>query len=162
MSELSRKAVVVKEDEAEKVTFPSAVARLLVDATGVGGALSCHHVQLSMGADGSSPHYHAKSSELFYVIDGSLQMLLEDEVVTAEKGSLVVVPPGMPHCFAAPPQDLAEVLIVLTPGIERFGYFHLLKEVIEGGATADDLAAAEGLYDSHSVDSPVWRATRAR
>lgn len=37
----------------------------------------------------------------------------------AERGDLVVVPPGLAHAFAAAPRHDADILIVITPGVER-------------------------------------------
>jgi hypothetical protein len=41
----------------------------------------------------AAPHYHANSSELFFVIGGSVQLLADDRVITAGAGDLVVPHP---------------------------------------------------------------------
>ncbi len=46
-------------------------------------------------------------------------------MVTMLQGDLAVVPPHMPHAFAATAGSGADLLIMITPGIERFGYFRL-------------------------------------
>jgi len=71
------------------------------------------------------------------------------------------VPPHLPHAFAAPPGRDADLLIVLTPGIERFDYFRLLDRLGRGTATLDDLLASQDRFDNHFLDSPAWRAARA-
>ena len=38
---------------------------------------------------------------MFYVLEGGVQVLSGTEIVTAERGDLIVVPPQMPHAFAA-------------------------------------------------------------
>jgi hypothetical protein len=62
----------------------------------------------------TAPH-HADSAELFYMLDGTAQLLSGEQVVTAERGDLVVVPPGLAHAFAAAPGEDADILIVITP-----------------------------------------------
>jgi uncharacterized RmlC-like cupin family protein len=71
-----------------------------VDSSSTGGALSTVRVTLEKGADGARPHRHDRSAEMFYVLDGSVQVLSGAEIVTAEQGGVIVVPPRMPHAFS--------------------------------------------------------------
>jgi quercetin dioxygenase-like cupin family protein len=113
--------VLVRADEAEHLDSIGHV--LLADSSATAGALSSHRVALGRGADGAVPHRHDNSSELFYILDGTFDLLVEDNVVTARTGDLLVVPPGAAHAFAAHRGSTAEALIIATPGIERFDYF---------------------------------------
>jgi len=72
----------------------------------------------------------------------------------------VVVPPNMAHAFGAAPGHAADCLILIAPGLERFGYFRLLERLSKGEATLADLMASQELYDNHFLDSSVWRAAR--
>ena len=49
---------------------------------------------------------------------------------------------------------------MITPGVERFGYFRLLARLLQGQATPDELLAAQDRYDNYFLDSPEWRAAR--
>ncbi|HEY5835064.1 cupin domain-containing protein [Streptomyces sp.] len=160
MPSFRHEPVLVRGAQAETIAHATGAAHLLTDASSTAGALSCHRVALAEGADGAMPHYHANSSELFYVLDGTLQMLHGDTVIEAGRGDLVVVPPGMPHAFAAARGSELEMLITITPGVERFDYFRLLGRVVTGQASYDELRAAEDRFDSHSVESPVWQKAR--
>lgn len=154
---------VVRSGEAEFLGadgYPVAV-RLLADAGTTGGALSTQRVTLARGADGATPHLHKNSSELFFILDGTAQLLAGADVLTLEAGDLAVVPPAMAHAFAAPPAANADLLIVITPGVERFEYFRLLARFAQGQATLDDLLAAQDRFDNHFLDSPEWRAARS-
>lgn len=130
---------------------------LFADASATDGAASVQRVRLPAGADGASPHFHNRSTEVFYVLDGALEMLIDEDLVMVEAGSLAVVPPNTVHAFAAGPAASASALIVLTPGVERFGYFRLLRDVASGAAAPSELVAAQEEYDNHFVDSRVWR-----
>jgi mannose-6-phosphate isomerase-like protein (cupin superfamily) len=155
--------VVVRSDEAEFLGaegYPAAV-RLLADADLTGGALSTQRVTLEHGADGASPHLHRNSSEMFFILDGTAQLLVGADVLTLHTGDLAVVPPAMAHAFAAPPATNADLLIVITPGVERFEYFRLTARVAQGQATLEDLLAVQDRFDNHFLDSPEWRAARA-
>ncbi|GGV31274.1 cupin [Kitasatospora herbaricolor] len=160
MSLIGHEAVLVRSEEAETLDLGGTTARLLADAGATGGALSTLRVTLARGADGASPHYHGGSSELFYVTDGELQVLAGEEVVTARAGDLLVVPPELPHAFAAPSSSGADLLIVITPGVERFEYFRILERLRRGEATLEELLATQDRFDNHFLDSPTWRAAR--
>ncbi|MBO0851263.1 MAG: cupin domain-containing protein, partial [Pseudonocardia sp.] len=115
--------VIVRAADAETLATASVRVRLLADSAATGGALSTQRVELSEGADGATPHLHRMSSELFYVLSGSVDVLTGDRVITGTEGDLMVIPPGMPHAFAATAGHPGELLIVITPGVERFEYF---------------------------------------
>lgn len=153
-------AVVVREADAEALGWTSLSTLLLADSNATGGALSVMRTTIGEGTEGARPHTHTKSAELFYLLDGELQILTGDRVITAGKGDLVVVPPAMAHAFATTPGHTADFLIVLAPGLERFGYFRLLERLSRGEAQLSDLLASQELYDNHFLESPVWRAAR--
>src|SRR5580704_2189298 len=89
------RSVVVRGAAAEVVGAPTAKVKLLADSSATGGALSTVHVSLEKGADGARPHRHDHSAEMFYVLDGAVQLLSGTEIVRAGEGDVIVVPPGM-------------------------------------------------------------------
>jgi mannose-6-phosphate isomerase-like protein (cupin superfamily) len=101
--------------DAELAGFPPQTVRLLADSSSTGGRLSTQQVTLLGGADGVNPHHHASSAELFYVLSGSVQLLAGERLLVAGEGDLAVVPPGLPHAFAAARGSDADLLIVITP-----------------------------------------------
>ncbi|MET8582680.1 cupin domain-containing protein [Streptomyces collinus] len=152
--------VIVREVEAEVVGRAPVTVRLLADSNRTGGALSTQRVTLTAGADGARPHWHDNSAEMFFLIDGAAEILSGDDVVTAGPGDLVVVPPGRPHAFAAVPGADADLLIVLTPGVERFEYFRHLRRVALGEVTPESLLEVQELYDNHFLRSAAWDGRR--
>jgi quercetin dioxygenase-like cupin family protein len=153
-------SVIVRDAEAEVVGRAPSTIKLLADSGATGGALSTQRVTLTGGADGAAPHLHKGSAEMFYMIDGEAQLLSGEEVVTAERGDLVVVPPGMPHAFAAAPGADADILIVITPGVERFEYFRHLLRIRLGEVPPESLIEVQELYDNHFLRSAVWDARK--
>jgi hypothetical protein len=93
-------------------------------------------------------------------VDGTAQLLSGDQMVTAERGDLVVVPPGLPHAFAAAPGHDADILIVITPGVERFEYFRHLERIAYGKVPPESLLEIQELYDTYFRTSPTWDAAR--
>lgn len=154
-------AVVVRAADVETLTGGPATIRLLADSEATGGALSSQRVTLARGADGAVPHTHKLSTELFYVLDGSLDVLVGDRVLTAAAGDVLVVPPELPHAFAASRDSTADLLIVLTPGVERFEYFRQLGRIVRGELAAESLLDMQDRFDTHFLVSPPWRAARS-
>ncbi|WP_369364204.1 cupin domain-containing protein [Streptomyces sp. CG4] len=152
-------SVIVRGADAEVVGGTPVGVQLLADHSATGGALSAVRVTLAEGADGARPHLHHTGAEMFYLLDGCAEILSGDDIVTAERGDLVV-PPEKPHAFAAVPEATADILIVFTPGIERFEYFRHLQRIRLGEATPESILEVQERYDNHFLRSEVWEGRR--
>jgi quercetin dioxygenase-like cupin family protein len=162
MTALADGTLVVSGDTVERLDFPTQVMHLLADKSMTAGAFSVVRGTLNPGADGARPHTHKGSSELFYVLDGAVDILVDDDVISATKGDLAIVAPNTMHAFAATPEQPAELLILFNPAIERFDYFRLLKDVVEGKRPIADLLASQERFDNWFSDSAAWTAHRSR
>jgi mannose-6-phosphate isomerase-like protein (cupin superfamily) len=154
-------SVVVRGNEAEVVGSPKAAVKLLADSNSTGGALSTVQVSLDVGADGAKPHRHEKSAEMFYVLEGALRVLSGDQILHAQRGDVIVVPPHLPHAFAAERGNKAEILIVIAPGIERFEYFRKLTRIGQGQEPPESLRDVQELYDTYFLKSPEWERAQS-
>ncbi|KOX22359.1 cupin [Saccharothrix sp. NRRL B-16348] len=149
--------LLVRADQAEQLDAdPAAVVTLLADLDG----LTSNRSTFRDGSDGAPPHFHTRASELFFVLDGTLQVLLDQDVVTLERGDFLVVPPHVPHAFGALKGADADVLFVFTPGMGRFDYYRLLDRVQRGEASPQEIRDSQDRFDNHYVDSPAWQAAR--
>lgn len=136
---------------------PGSVISLLADPEHTDGALTANRSLLRRGSPGAPPHLHQRSAELFYVLDGALDVLISDEITTLHPGDLLVVPPGVPHAFAPTSDSDADVLVVFTPGTARFDYYRLLDRLHRGQATAQDITDSQERFDNHYVTSATWQ-----
>lgn len=143
---------------ADAEVLPASGITLLADAYATGGVLTSNRSFMPEGTDGAPPHFHSGAAELFYVLDGRLDVLLGEELLTLAANDLLVVPAGTPHAFAPAKNHAADVLFVYTPSKPRFDYYRLLERVYTGEADAAELGGTQKLYDNHYVDSPVWAA----
>ncbi|WP_138904575.1 cupin domain-containing protein [Streptomyces albidochromogenes] len=150
--------VLTRAATAETTSDPSSVMTLLADCGTDGSSLTSYRSQFAKGAVGAPAHFHTRASELFFVIGGSLQVLVDDEVKILDAGDLLLVPPHTPHAFAAAPGAEADVLFVFTPGMPRFDYLRLLGRVMRGEASPQEITESSERFDNHYVDSPIWRA----
>lgn len=114
-------------------------------------------------------HVHGEAEELFYVLEGELDLLAFDplpepagdwrtwesrdggRVVRAGPGSLMFVPAGCPHAFANPGTAPARMLFLAAPA----GHEHYLREVgrLLDSGRPDPAALAElrSRYDIHQL-----------
>ncbi len=154
------RAAVAREETAETYQIGEDSLRLLLDADATGGAISAHRVCLTDGALGANPHRHTISSEAFYVLEGSVDLLVGGERICAGSGDLVVVPPGEVHAFAASRGATADVLVFITPGVNRFELFRQIARVRAGQADNGDLLRMQSDVDTYAIDNPTWRNAR--
>ena len=152
---------LVRAADAELLVSPLGTIQLLADSSATGDALSAHRLSLVEGAMGAGPHHHEVSSETFFVLDGALQLLVVDDVVTLGTGDFAVVPAGLVHAFGAAPGERADVLLLITPGVERFDYFRDLVRAFNGDAPLDRVRESHARYDLFTDDSAVWTTARA-
>ncbi|WP_409495713.1 cupin domain-containing protein [Amycolatopsis sp. cmx-11-12] len=151
---MANDAWVVRAGDAETIEKPA--LWLLADSKHTGGLLGANRLYLRAGEPGTKPHYHEKSAEAFYVLDGALRMMVDTEPITLERGGYVVVPPGVRHAFAASPDTAADVLITLAPAVERFDYFRALPDILSGKLPKDEVDRIHERYDVHFVAVPEW------
>ncbi|MFF2952043.1 cupin domain-containing protein [Kitasatospora sp. NPDC057965] len=153
------KPLLTRAATAETTSDPSSVMTLLADCGTDGSPITSYRSTFAKGAVGAPAHFHTRASELFFVIGGSLQVLLDEKVELLGAGDFLLVPPHTPHAFAAAPGSEADVLFVFTPGMPRFDYLRLLGRVMRGEASPQEIKDSSERYDNHYVDSPLWRAT---
>jgi mannose-6-phosphate isomerase-like protein (cupin superfamily) len=58
-----------------------------------GAAAEVHHVEIQ----DAKLHFHEKTDEFYYVIDGQGEMILDDEKIELHRGVVVYVPRGVKH-----------------------------------------------------------------
>lgn len=141
---------------------PGSVLTLLADPEHTGGALTANRSLLRAGSAGAPPHLHRRSAEMFYLLDGALDVLVDEDVTTLGPGDLLVVPAGTAHAFAPAAGSDADVLVVFTPGTARFDYYRLLDDLHRGTASAQDVLDSQQRFDNHYVDDPVWSGRPGR
>jgi len=69
-------------------------------------------------------HHHKKMLEIFYVLEGSVEFVFDDEAVRAGPGTTLNVPPDVWHEVRSP--EGARLLTIFTPG----GFDHYLEELV--------------------------------
>ncbi|MEV4436884.1 cupin domain-containing protein [Streptomyces sp. NPDC049585] len=106
-------------------------------------------------------HLHTRSEELFYVLEGELDVLAFEprirtrdswrawesasgqRCVRATPGTVILVPPGCPHAFANPTGEPARMFFQAAPPPDHERYFDELFEILNSGPPVDEEAVAE-------------------
>jgi mannose-6-phosphate isomerase-like protein (cupin superfamily) len=77
--------------------------------------------ELEPGSEPGAPHYHARHSDTFYVLDGELEFVIEGRAIRAKAGAVLAAPRGAIHAFPVAIGGRARFLNLHTPGgFERY------------------------------------------
>jgi len=84
----------------------------------------------TLPGDGVSLHVHDRDEEFYYILEGAYEFQAGDERFTAEPGSMIVIPRGVPHQFRNAGAVPARALMIFRPG----GFDGLLGEMRQAAA----------------------------
>jgi mannose-6-phosphate isomerase-like protein (cupin superfamily) len=144
-------AVLYRPGEGERLA--AAGSEILLKATGeqTAGSFFLSETTLAPGFPGPPLHRHDTLHDMFYVLEGTLRMRLEDEEVDAEAGTFVCVPPGVAHTFSNPSPTAVRVLNFNTPS----GFEHYMRELAEamrsGPMSSEEIGRIASRHDFHAV-----------
>lgn len=67
------------------------------------------------------PHFHRRTDEIIYVLEGAYEFRLGEKKLSAKPGDLVVIPRGTTHSFGNSSDAPSKMLAIITPsGFENF------------------------------------------
>lgn len=75
-------------------------------------------------------HRHVGNDEAYFVLEGVVEFRVGDEVLNGSKGTFVLVPAGDEHTFGNTGDELARLLILHAPALDR--YFEELEQLWAG------------------------------
>ncbi|HEX8392252.1 MAG TPA: cupin domain-containing protein [Longimicrobium sp.] len=145
-------------EDAPTIELMNIRIRVLAAADETNGAFSLLEYTAPPRFAGPPPHCHALTTEWFYVLDGVLVVEQDGAQQALGAGSLLVVPPGVPHSFSNPADEPCRFLLHVSPG-GMDEYFRELAEMIRdtpSWALADPACIAElgARFDSHPHPAP--------
>lgn len=70
------------------------------------------HVTIS---DSTKKHYHKKLTEVYYVLNGSIDVELDGEIKHLDEGSLIMIFPNTEHKAWKTSEKDAEILVACSP-----------------------------------------------
>ncbi len=79
---------------------------------------------------GPPPHVHKVTTEIFYVLEGTLSIQANGQTTQLGPGGCAYVPPGTAHTFANPSDVPAKYILIASPaGLEN--YFAEMMELVK-------------------------------
>lgn len=144
-------AIVLRHDEGEIIS--DRTERTVRIKAGL-GAIAVTETRYEPGEPGPDPHIHRGHTDAFYVLEGTLDLLLgpERERVRLPAGSFVAAPPNVVHSFRndgtgrarflnfhAPSGGFADYLRALRDG-EDGSWFDQIDPPADGGRSLSDAA----------------------
>src|SRR5918992_6317548 len=110
----------VAAGEGERIWIVGDTMTLKATSERTGGSLMLLE-NLTAPGGGPPPHVHTREDEFFYVIDGSFEIRIGDEVHAVGPGGFAYVPRGTVHNFRNTSETPSRILVGFTPGgIEGF------------------------------------------
>ncbi|GAA4442531.1 hypothetical protein GCM10023091_29540 [Ravibacter arvi] len=122
--------------QAEKAIAPAyrsyngGYFKTLLSPAQTGGEMALLDMVLPRGAE-PPPHVHEREDETFYILDGTVQFVVDGVVHTLTTGAALFAPRRIPHYFRIL-TDSAHILALMTPG-DLWNYFIEFSE--PGGET---------------------------
>ncbi len=123
---------VVGPGDGETIVMGTTRMRVLEDGSNTGHRLGIAESVLTPHTPGPPQHRHALHDEGFYVLSGTVRFTVGRKDYDATAGTLVMVPPGVPHAFANTTDQPAVMLSIFTPDL-YVQYFRELQELMADG-----------------------------
>jgi len=123
---------IVGREAGEAIQIGPVRMRILEDGTTTAHRLGIGEITLPPHTSGPPQHRHARHDEGFYVVSGTARFTVGETSHDAPAGTLVMIPPGVPHTFANPAGETAVLLNTFTPDL-YVQYFRDLHAMIAAG-----------------------------
>jgi quercetin dioxygenase-like cupin family protein len=133
---------IVGPTDGEMIPLGTIQMRILEDGRTTDHRLGIGEITLAPHTDGPLQHSHSQHDEGFYVVAGTAQFTVGDTTYDAPPGTLVMVPPGVPHTFANRSDQMVVLLNTFTPDL-YVQYFRDLREMIANGQPLTPEASAQ-------------------
>ena len=108
--------VVLLPGEGERIEAGASTAVMKATAETTAGAFSISEVTFPAGMSGPPPHAHSHTTDTFYVLEGTLHLLIDGREIDAPAGSYILVPPRVVHTFANTSREPVRFLNINAPG----------------------------------------------
>ncbi|WP_460961482.1 cupin domain-containing protein [Spirosoma litoris] len=107
-----------------------------------GGLYCVVEHDLPAGFPGPPPHAHQVTTHTFYVLQGTVTLVIDGQIIEAIAGTCVYIPTGTVHGFSNPGQERVRMVEIDTPG--RFqDYFEELGREFPVGEPIDQVRMAQ-------------------
>lgn len=147
------RGVILTPGEGRIVRVPGHPYTLKATREKTRGAYSL--VEVSITGQGPPQHIHGAEEEAFYVLKGSVNILIGDDIVHATPGSFVLIPRGTVHTFWTAGTSPAKLLVIVSPpGMEDHLAEVIGDQEIDTDAFVEKVTAMAPKYQMQIVGPP--------
>ena len=120
LREIITKGFSTATGKGERIWFVADTLTLKAAAASTGKSFTVVECLTAPGG-GPPPHVHTREDEFWYVLDGTFEIWIGDEVHAVGPGGFAFGPRGTPHHFRNTAETPSRILLAFTPGgIEDF------------------------------------------
>jgi quercetin dioxygenase-like cupin family protein len=145
--------IILQPDEGKSVKLGTSTCTFKVTGKDTHGHFGLFEFVMEPGTSGASPHIHKQLTEIFYVVEGEVELSLDRRTVTAVPGAVMLVPENVPHGFSNPGLVRSKLLILFCPADPREQYFEGLAKLTENGRQPSQIELLELMrkFDQYPV-----------
>ena len=145
MGTVLQQPIAVQPGSGRKLTLLGVTHLLTSDQTG-GAYYLCEAV---FGPESGSPlHIHHNESEVIYVLEGAIDIRLDNDKLHVPVGGIVHLPKKVPHALYNPLKTPLKIMVHAIPGGLE-GYFEEVDAALQNGSldaeTHTKISAKHGL-----------------
>ena len=158
-------AIVLQRGEGDSVAIGTGTrCTFKVRGKDTEGHFGLFEYTMEPGTEGPRRHIHRQMAEIFYVVEGAIELLVGDEKMTAQAGTTALVPKEAIHAFSNPGTQRSVLLVIFCPADSREKYFEGLAELTKDGKPPDQNALLELMrkYDTEPVAEPLYGEAEPR
>lgn len=147
--------IVLTPGEGTHLTIGNSEVTFKAVGADTNGHLGLFENVIQPGGTAPILHIHRQMEEMFYVLEGEVEIKVGNQTVQGQPGAFVLVPRGTPHTFANRATKPAKLLIMFCPAGEREKYFEGLAKLLNDGQKPDQEALIELMrqFDQEPVEA---------
>lgn len=123
----SRDPIILKANEGRKYNCGPMTAIFKADEEETKAGYSVSEWWIDPHSDGPGTHLHEENDEVFYVLEGTVSMLIGDKWIEAEKGAFMRIPANTLHDLKNSKDTKAGMLSFYIPG----GFERNMPEIVK-------------------------------
>jgi mannose-6-phosphate isomerase-like protein (cupin superfamily) len=110
---------IVEPNKGRHIAVAGDINTIVASKEDTGGTYSFIEAKVFPGG-GPAPHIQTREHEGFYVIEGQITFKVDNQTIEAKPGTFVNVPPNVLHSFKNETNEVAKLIIILSPpGLEQ-------------------------------------------
>ncbi|MCZ6619510.1 MAG: cupin domain-containing protein [Gammaproteobacteria bacterium] len=114
--------IVLQSGEGARPDLPNMIQTIKVSGEDVEGEFAMWEAEIK---GGPGPHIHHTDIETFYVLNGSVEFRLGDDITILSEGGFALIPRGQVHSFKTLGEDPVKMLVMVLPA----GFEHAFEEM---------------------------------